>query len=117
MSGRPACQRASIKLSVDGAEDIVIPSTLVNFSPVTIDAFQKHIMALCRLTLKDPLYECESIFISDREVDLAYLKSILSGILKEVVAGKKPSVPKLIVSVSCYRDHTISIPVLITSSI
>lgn len=109
---RSTCQRAYIKLSVDGVEDMIIPSTLVNFSHISIDSFQKHIMTLCRPTLKDPLYDCESITISDKEVDLACLKSTLAGILKEIVAGKKPSLPKFIVSIHICRIHSISIPVL-----
>jgi hypothetical protein len=96
---RSTCQKASIKLSVDGAEDMIVPSTLVNFSHLSIESFQKHIMALCRPTLKDPLYDCESITLSDKEVDLACLKSTLAGVLKEIVAGKKPTLPKFIVSI------------------
>ena len=103
---RSTCQRAYIRLSVDGVEDMIIPSTLVNFSHITIDSFQKHIMTLCRPTLKDPLYDCESITISDKEIDLACLKSTLAGILKEIVAGKKPSLPKFIVSIHICRIHS-----------
>jgi hypothetical protein len=109
---RSTCQKASIKLSVDGAEDMIVPSTLVNFSHPSIDSFQKHIMTLCRPTLKDPLYDYESITLFDKEVDLACLKSTLAGILKEIVAGKKPTLPKFIVSIHICIVHSIPISVL-----
>lgn len=112
---RSTCHRASIKLSVDGVEDMIIPSTIVNFSHVSIDSFQRHIMTLCRPTLKDPLYDYESISFLDKEVDLTCLKSILAGILKEMVAGKKLTLPKFIVSIHICRIcriHSIFIPVL-----
>lgn len=109
---RSTCQRASIKLSVDGVEDLIIPSTIVNFSHISIDSFQRHVMTLCRPTLRDPLYDYESITFLDKEVDLTCLKAILAGILKEIVAGKKPTLPKFIVRIHICHIHSIFIPVL-----
>lgn len=97
MSGAGS-HRATITLFVDGIEDKHLPQIFVNFSHSTLDGFQKHIMTLCRLHPKEPLYECESITISDKEIDMEYLNSILSSIAKGVAAGKIATKLKLIVS-------------------
>lgn len=93
-----ANQRATVKLFVDDIEDKNIPQVLINFSHATIELFQKHVMTLVRLHPKEPLYDCESIQINDREVDQEYLKSILASITRDILAGKKTAKIKLIVS-------------------
>lgn len=97
MSGAGS-HRATVTLFVDGIEDKHLPQIFVNFSHSTLDGFQKHIMTLCRLHPKEPLYECESITIFDKEVDMEYLNSILSNIAKGIASGKIATKLKLIVS-------------------
>lgn len=89
---------ATVKLFIDGVENKNIPQVSINFSHPTIEAFQKHVMTLCRLHPKEPLYDCVSITISEKVVDVPYLKSILSIITKAILTGKKASKIKLVVS-------------------
>ena len=93
-------QRSTIKLFVDGIEDKSIPLVYVNFSLPTVRSFQDHVMALVRLHPWEPLYECESIRISDIEVNETLLKNILSEITKDILSGKKTPKIKIIVSLT-----------------
>ena len=89
---------ATVKLFIDGIENKNIPQVLMNFNHPTIEAFQKHVMTLCRLHPKEPLYDCVSITISEKVVDVPYLKTVLSIITKGILTGKKASKIKLVVS-------------------
>lgn len=90
---------ATVKLFIDGVENKNIPQVLINFNHTTIESFQKHVMTLCRLHPKEPLYDCVSITISEKIVDIPCLKTVLSIITKGILAGKKASKIKLVVSV------------------
>jgi hypothetical protein len=76
-------QKASVKLIVGGEVNKVIAQVYINFSHPSLDAFKKHVMSLIRLYPTEPLYDCEAILIGNREIDEAYLESILKD-TKEV---------------------------------